>query len=357
MGDIIGLGISHWPRLAKVDSELTIRLKLSLRDPHIPDDAKRVSSWPEAMQREWGDDQGLTAAPKHRAEMLEGIRKVRATLDTFRPDAVIVWGDDQYENFREDIIPPFCVLAYDQAIETTPYAESRMEGSAAANIWNRPHDETYTVNFAPEVAKTLVRGLLDESFDIAYAYRPLHFPTLSHAFLNAVLYLDYDLVGFPYPIVPFTVNCYGKYVISHRGTQLSKVKEDRFLDPPSPTPKRCFDVGAATARVLRASPSRIALLASSSWSHAFLCTKHFQLRPDNAADHRLYTALLEGDFAAWRDTPLADIVDAGQQEMLNWFCLMGAMSELNGKLTWSQFVETYVFNSDKVAAIYAPVLA
>ena len=56
-------------------------------------------------------------------------------------------------------------------------------------------------------------------------------------------------------------------------------------------------------------------------------------------------------------TPLADVVDAGQQEMLNWFCLMGAMSELNGKLTWSQFVETYVFNSDKVAAIYEPVLA
>ena len=100
------------------------------------------------------------------------------------------------------------------------------------------------------------------------------------------------------------------------------------------------------------------MLASSSWSHAFLCPKHFQLRPDNAADRRLYNASVAGNHAARRDTPLADVVDSGQQEMLNWFCLMGAMAELNGKLTWSQFVETYVFNSDKVVAKSTkPVLA
>ena len=355
MADILGLGISHWPRLAKIDSELSIRLKMSLRDPHIPADVKDTAAWPEAMQREWGSDEGLSSAPKHRAAMLEGLRKVRSALDAFKPDAIVVWGDDQYENFREDIIPPFCVLAYAEDMETKPYAPSRMDGSDAPNIWNRPGDETYTIRFAPEIAKTLVRGLLDSSFDVAYAYKPLHFPTLSHAFLNAVLYLDYDRTGFPYPIVPFTINCYGKFVVSHRGTQPREVKEERFLDPPSPTPARCFDIGRATARVLQASPHRIALVASSSWSHAFLCAKHWQMRPDVAKDRRLYDALVAGDFAAWHDTPLADVVDSGQQEMLNWFCLMGAMSELNAKLNWSKFVETYVFNSDKVAAIYDPV--
>ena len=42
------------------------------------------------------------------------------------------------------------------------------------------------------------------------------------------------------------------------------------FDPPSPSPKRFMDLGAATARALRDSPFRVALLASSSWSHAFL---------------------------------------------------------------------------------------
>src|SRR6185312_2714864 len=30
------------------------------------------------------------------------------------PDFVLLWGDDQYENFREDIIPPYCVAAYEK---------------------------------------------------------------------------------------------------------------------------------------------------------------------------------------------------------------------------------------------------
>jgi hypothetical protein len=38
--------------------------------------------------------------------------------------------------------------------------------------------------------------------------------------------------------------------------------------------------------------------------------------------------------------------------MLNWFCLLGAMSELGLRLDWSTFVSTDVFNSNKCFAIY-----
>ena len=56
------------------------------------------------------------------------------------------------------------------------------------------------------------------------------------------------------------------------------------LDPPSPSPRRHFDLGAACARILKDSPWRVALVASSSWSHAFLTRKHYYLYPDHAAD-------------------------------------------------------------------------
>jgi hypothetical protein len=36
--------------------------------------------------------------------------------------------------------------------------------------------------------------------------------------------------------------------------------------------------------------------------------------------------------------------------MLNWFCLLGAVSELGLQLEWSAFVETEVFNSNKAFA-------
>jgi hypothetical protein len=50
---------------------------------------------------------------------------------TLNPDVVLVWGDDQYENFREDIIPAFCVMAYD-GFEHQPMAGQN--GSQHPNV-------------------------------------------------------------------------------------------------------------------------------------------------------------------------------------------------------------------------------
>ena len=41
---------------------------------------------------------------------------------------------------------------------------------------------------------------------------------------------------------------------------------------------------------------RVALVASSSWSHAFLNDKDWHLRPDTAADRRLYDAFVAADW-------------------------------------------------------------
>jgi hypothetical protein len=76
------------------------------------------------------------------------------------------------------------------------------------------------------------------------------------------------------------------------------------------------------------------------------------LRPDTAADQRLYDAFLAGGWDTWTYATGKDVVDAGQHEMLNWFCLAGAMNELRMPLSWSNFVTTDVFNSHKCFAIF-----
>jgi hypothetical protein len=225
------------------------------------------------------------------------------------------------------------------------------------NYWDEPKDATRTVYGDPDTAKMLVTGLLEEDFDVAYAYRPLHFDGIAHAFLNAILYLDFDRAGFPYPVIPIQVNCYGRRVISFRGSFSRFADAGRPPDPPSPSPRRCFDLGRAIARVCARSDKRVALCASSSWSHAFMVDKTWRLHPDIEGDRALYALLARGDLAAWRDVPLASIEESGQQEVLNWFCLMGAMHELGCPLAWSDFVETHIFNSDKVTAIFEPWLA
>ena len=120
----------------------------------------------------------------------------------------------------------------------------------------------------------------------AYAIR--HELGLPHAFINTILYLDYDRRGFRYPVLPFHVNCYGSSVIAKRGSSahLTSDADPNAVDPPGPNPSRCFDVGAAVARALADSPWRVALIASSSWSHAFLTTKHHWIYPTSRATGR-----------------------------------------------------------------------
>jgi hypothetical protein len=349
MGAILGLGVTHYPPLATRDENMARILRRVLQDPDLPERFRTPAGWPEAMRRDWGTDEGLAAARQHRAALVAKFRETRRRLDAFGPDLVVIWGDDQYENFKEDVIPPFCVLAY-EAIEHRPWSET-----SSPNVWDEPKDTTFVYKGHRAAAKALASGLLGEGFDVSYAYRPLHHP-LGHAFMNTLLFLDYDRQGFPYPVVPFSVNCYGRRVISQYGgaSTLAAMSVEERLDPPSPAPWRCFDLGAATARLMTASPWRVALIASSSWSHAFLTPKLHLLYPDIAGDRALYEQLRTGDYQAWRKTPLAAMEDSGQQEVLNWMCLAGAMAELGRRPQATEFIESYLFNSNKVFAVFEP---
>lgn len=76
--------------------------------------------------------------------------------------------------------------------------------------------------------------------------------------------------------------------------------------------------------------------------------------PDVPADRALYEALERGDYDTWRETPLEAVEESGQHEMLNWFCLIGAMAELGRRANELSFVETRIFNSNKCFAVFRP---
>ena len=353
MAAILGLGISHYPPLSLPDERMSGILRYTLEDPAIPAREKDPASWPETMRREWADDHGTAAAARHRAAMVERLAVVRRALEAFDPDVVLIWGDDQYENFREDVIPAFTVCAYPD-IDFAPWRHaqrSSMTDGGKPNVWQEGPDKCYRVRGHPAMARYLAGGLIEADVDIAYAYRPLHHEGFAHAFGNAILYLDYARDGWPWPTVAVPINCYGRRVISCKGF-LTRLGDAVEFDPPSPSPARCMTLGAETARLLRDSPWRVAVIASSSWSHAFLCDATSRLRPDTAADRTLYDAMVRGDFERWRDTPLSAFEAAGQQEVLNWCPLLGAMQALGAKLAWSDFVATDVLNSNKVFAVY-----
>src|SRR5438067_6105882 len=278
MAEILALGISHYPPLAGPDARMAFILKAMLKNPKLPAKLRDPSGWPAAMRAEWGEDEGEGSARRHREALVAALMKTRQALDAFDPDFVLIWGDDQYENFKEDGVPSFCVFAVD-GINSRPYARP---GRSNENVWGEGPDTVFHTKGHYAAASTLAANLIKADYDVSYAYRMRYENGLPHAFINTILYLDYDRKGFPYPVVPFHVNCYGSSVIAKRGStaHLTGEADPEAVDPPGPNPSRCFDVGAAVARALADSPWRVAPVASSSWSHAFLTKKHHWIYPD-----------------------------------------------------------------------------
>jgi len=345
MAEILGIGATHYPPGMVPEEYKPWPLARMLHtDRRIPERMRDPANWPEPMRQEWGDDEGITAHKAHKARVFSAFRQIREEIDAFKPDFILMWGDDQYENFKEDIIPPFCVLAYEE-LKFQPFMRLR----GRPNIWGEPADKTFTNPGHHKAGRVLASGLLEEGIDMSYAYKPLHQDGLGHAFANTLMYLDLDRKGFSYPVLPVAVNCYGSSVIRYQGGYTTDSGE---ADPPSPSPRRCFEMGQATARVLKNSPWRVVIMASSSWSHAFLTEKNHWIYPDLESDRAMLEQLRVGDYAAWRNKPLAQMEQAGQQEVLNWTCLAGAMAELNYKANILDWVETWTFNAPKCMAVF-----
>ena len=309
------------------------------------------------MQQQWANE--LEHAQEHQQRHREAFRVIRETIDEFRPDAVIIFGDDQCENFKEDIIPPFNVYCMD-GYESAPFAMLGALGSGAS-IWNEPTDYMYEVPGDCMLARDLAHGIISLDCPVAYSYRFLNQQTLTHAFANAMVFLDWQKSGWNYPIIPIAVNCYGTGVIHTRGgmAQLFDTRpeseRDPFLDTPAPagpTPRSCFALGRALRSVLEEKEGRYVIMASSGWSHASLTAKHHWLYPDRNFDRQRLSELQASRHNLWENLSNDAVEETGSQELKNWICLAGAFEDRRAETI--DYLDTWIFNSQKCFALLPP---
>jgi len=133
---------------------------------------------------------------------------------------------------------------------------------------------------------------------------------LAHAIINPLMFLDPE--G-KFPLLPLFVNCYG---------------EEAGPDyPPRPTPKRCYEVGQTIRKFLDTRSERVAVVASSSWSHSFLAHK-FQCREiDIEADQRSLEFVRTGQGSKLAELTPEEIQDSGDHEILNWIIALGILGD------------------------------
>ena len=90
MAEVQLLGITHYPPFGWADDHMAGIHRALLSDPDVPAEAKDPANWPAEQQAEWGDDEGRSSAPVHRAALVAGFDRVRAELEAFDPDVVVI---------------------------------------------------------------------------------------------------------------------------------------------------------------------------------------------------------------------------------------------------------------------------
>jgi hypothetical protein len=348
MAEVLGIGTHHTPSFRYPVEITTDQLKWCLTREFVPAAMRDPANWPAPARAEWGDDDGRRAAREQRAVHEAAFRRLRAAIDAFQPDVVVIFGDDQYENFREECMPPFCIHIYDE-VTCLPFHDEPA-GMGHPTIWGRPADEPRTLRGHRTAGLHLARELIGRGFDLPYAFRPRHPTGLAHAHLNTIMFLDPDLRGFPYPLVPISVNCLGSDVFEQLTVRRKGTEAD--APPPAASPRRAFELGRAVRDVLEASPWRAVVIGTSSWSHGFLTEKTYGLFPDVPADRVRQAELQAGRHAEWARLTTEDLREAGQHEMLNWICLAGAMADRTPEIV--AWTDTYVCGSGKCSAIFWP---
>lgn len=100
-----------------------------------------------------GRTRGCSARKEHRERLVKAFRVMKQEINAFNPDFILMFGGDQYENFKEDIIPPFCVLAYDEFV-SYPFKKGFVPGR---NVWGEAADHPIKMRGNPQAAKWLTR--------------------------------------------------------------------------------------------------------------------------------------------------------------------------------------------------------
>src|SRR5258708_18360253 len=121
------------------------------------------------MRAELGNEGGGAWIGRYREGMWANFGKQRQMIDDFAPDFIVMFGDDQYENFREDIIPPFCVFGLDADVDLQPWKNG--DGQGRPNAWGESGDWKMRIHGHRAGAKHLTSGLRQAGVAMPSAYQ------------------------------------------------------------------------------------------------------------------------------------------------------------------------------------------
>jgi hypothetical protein len=301
---VLGLGTSHSPQLSISWEEWSLLRQKDETDPRL--DYKGLLTTVRQKKPNIEDELTEEKWRKRHDGCQKGIAAVGAAMKAAKPDLVVVFGDDQHEQFGDDNMPTFA-LYHGEKLPVVHHAGRNPAAwkSAEERGWAQTDPEYMN---ASALGKHLISALTADEFDVTRCNRLRAEIGVGHAF--SFLYRRI-WPGGKVPMLPVMVNTY--------------------YPPNQPTPKRCYDLGKAVRRGIESwnENARVVLMASGGLSHVII---------DEELDQITIDGLMNRDRNKLFSLPRQKL-KGGTSEILNWVALAGAME--GGRMELFDYIPTY----------------
>ncbi|HUZ77838.1 MAG TPA: hypothetical protein VMV93_09690 [Chloroflexota bacterium] len=277
---VLGIGTSHTPQISTAWPEWGNLGKTEQVSPAVPADLEA-----QLQPSVWEERHGCVQ---------RAVKQLGEKLRSAKLDAIVIFGDDQHEQFNDGNMPAVAIYHGERA--EVHAGQNRRMGSSFPEL----HFESTAPDYPNDVelAGYLIEALTEREFEVTRCNTLTAPRGIGHAFsfLYQRLWAECDV-----PIVPVMVNTY--------------------YPPNQPTPKRCWNLGEAVRDAVAGwgGDKRIGVIASGGLSHIVI---------DEPLDHQVIDALQTKDVPALWALP-REKMRGGTSEILNWVACAGAVQALN----------------------------
>ena len=235
------------------------------------------------------------------AHVRNGLFELKRIIEESKPDALIVIGDDQNENFTAQNVPQFAIYI-----------------GADAVFFDRLFQEERTYRCDAEIAHIILNSAMEGGFDLSFSESFLNKRLISHAHVEPLMRIL--LPNADVPIVPIYVNA---------------------IHPPGPTPARCYAFGQMLGNIIRnhLADKRIAIYASGGLSHF---TAGYPWRHYNGPfgygcisedfDRKVLQWISNGQASKLAELSSAELLDHGEIELRSWIVLAGTVGTVPARV-------------------------
>lgn len=309
---VMGIGASHSPLLNSPAEDYPKHAEIDASGRKLLDQHGRTVTYGELLERADPSirDQIAPDVLEQRAKACtDNIARLDREIRDADLDTLIIIGDDQNEQYGEENLP--AILIYrGETIVNNPLnmPEDAPQFWRHARSQFHVKDEPIEYPVAHELAEHLIDALMDDAFDISQAKRLGKAHGEGHAFGYVHQRLMTEKVV---PIVPVALNTY--------------------FPPNQPRPARCYELGRAIAKAVRAFPrnGRVGILGSGGLSHFAV---------DEELDRMVLEACRTKNAEALKTIDV-NRLNSGTSEIRNWITVAGACEHLD--TAWQEYIPCY----------------